>query len=87
MIGFEWDEKKAKSNLKNHKVSFEEGATIFKVISYHQRRGKPKSGTDWQDLTMLLTFPELKRDSGSVPVVERLQLLAPIKRCSSSGRD
>jgi hypothetical protein len=42
-----------------------------KVISYHQRRDKPKSGTDWRDLAMLLlTFPELKRDSG--PVVERL---------------
>jgi len=43
-----------------------------KVIAYHQRRGKPKSGTDWRDLAMLLlTFPELKRDSG--PVTERLQ--------------
>jgi uncharacterized DUF497 family protein len=31
MIGFEWDEKKAKSNLKRHKVSFEEGATIWLV--------------------------------------------------------
>jgi hypothetical protein len=29
MIGYEWDEKKARANLKNHKVSFEEGATIF----------------------------------------------------------
>jgi uncharacterized DUF497 family protein len=29
MIGFEWDEKKAKANLKNHKISIEEGATIF----------------------------------------------------------
>lgn len=26
---FEWDEEKAKTNLKKHKVSFEEGATIF----------------------------------------------------------
>ncbi|MGH7596047.1 MAG: nucleotidyl transferase AbiEii/AbiGii toxin family protein [bacterium] len=43
-----------------------------KVISYHQRRGKPKSGTDWRDLAMLLlTFPELKHKSG--PVLERLQ--------------
>jgi hypothetical protein len=43
-----------------------------KVIAYHQRRGKPKSGTDWRDLAMLLlTFPELKRETG--PVVERLQ--------------
>ena len=43
-----------------------------KVIAYHQRRGKPKSGTDWRDLAMLLlTFPELKKDSGAV--MERLQ--------------
>jgi len=43
-----------------------------KVISYHQRRGTPKSGTDWRDVAMLLlTFPELKRDSG--PVVDRLR--------------
>lgn len=32
-----------------------------KVISYHSRRGKPKAGTDWRDLAMmLLQFPELK---------------------------
>ena len=32
-----------------------------KVISYHSRRSKPKSGTDWRDLAMLLLqFPELK---------------------------
>ena len=38
-----------------------------KVISYHQRRGKPKAGTDWRDLAMLLlTFPDLKIESGAV---------------------
>ena len=38
-----------------------------KVVSYHQRRGTPKSGTDWRDLAvLLLTFPELKRDPGIV---------------------
>ena len=26
---FEWDDEKAKSNLKKHRVAFEEGATIF----------------------------------------------------------
>jgi hypothetical protein len=42
-----------------------------KVVSYQQRRGQPKSGTDWRDLAMLLlTFPDLKRDAG--PVVEQL---------------
>ncbi|MBP9871680.1 MAG: hypothetical protein KBC53_09335, partial [Nitrosomonas sp.] len=38
-----------------------------KVISYHQRRGKPKSGTDWRDLALLLlAFPDLKQDTGPV---------------------
>jgi len=38
-----------------------------KMIAYQQRRGQPKSGTDWRDLAMrLLTFPELKRDPGPV---------------------
>src|SRR5213593_4551762 len=38
-----------------------------KVISYHARRGQPKSGTDWRDLAMLLlTFPELKQEKGAV---------------------
>ncbi len=38
-----------------------------KVISYYQRRGKPKLGTDWRDLAMLLlAFPELKQESGKV---------------------
>lgn len=38
-----------------------------KVQAYHQRRGRPKSGTDWRDLALLLlTFPELKCDPGPV---------------------
>ncbi len=32
-----------------------------KIISYHSRKGKPKAGTDYRDLGMLLLrFPELK---------------------------
>lgn len=27
--GFEWDDKKAKANLKKHKISFEDATTIF----------------------------------------------------------
>lgn len=43
-----------------------------KVIAYCQRRGQPKSGTDWRDLALLLlAFPALKQESG--PVAERLQ--------------
>jgi Nucleotidyl transferase AbiEii toxin, Type IV TA system len=42
-----------------------------KVIAYYQRRGRPKSGTDWRDLAMLLiTFPQLKQEHGLV--AERL---------------
>lgn len=42
-----------------------------KVVAYWKRRGKPKAGTDWRDIAMLLlTFPELKIDPG--PVTERL---------------
>ena len=38
-----------------------------KVISYASRRGKPKAGTDWRDLAMLLlTFPELKSETSAV---------------------
>lgn len=43
-----------------------------KVIAFQGRRGRPKSGTDWRDLAMLLlTFPELKHDPG--PVTESLR--------------
>ncbi|MBI3959726.1 MAG: nucleotidyl transferase AbiEii/AbiGii toxin family protein [Chloroflexi bacterium] len=43
-----------------------------KVITYCQRRGQPKSGTDWRDLALLLlAFPELKQEGG--PVAECLQ--------------
>lgn len=38
-----------------------------KVITHHSRRGQPKAGTDCRDLAMLLlTFPELKSESGAV---------------------
>lgn len=45
-----------------------------KIVAYQQRRGHPKSGTDWRDLAMLvLAFPELKQVAG--PVGEALQAL------------
>jgi hypothetical protein len=43
-----------------------------KVIAYSRRRGQPKAGTDWRDLAMLLlTFPELKSETG--PVMDSLK--------------
>lgn len=42
-----------------------------KVIAYTARRGQPKSGTDWRDLSLLLlAYPTLKTDTG--PVFDRL---------------
>lgn len=39
----------------------------YKVIACRQRKGQPKSGTDWRDLALLLLrFPELKRTDGVV---------------------
>lgn len=53
-------------------VASPEELIALKVIAYHQRRGQPKSGTDWRDVTMLLlAFPELKQNSGLVS--ERLK--------------
>jgi hypothetical protein len=38
-----------------------------KVAAFARRRGKPKAGTDWRDLAMLLlTFPDLKKEEGEV---------------------
>jgi hypothetical protein len=38
-----------------------------KVIAFQRRHGRPKSGTDWRDLAMLLlTLPELKSEMGAV---------------------
>lgn len=53
-------------------VAAPEELIALKVIAYHQRRGQPKSGTDWRDVTMLLlAFPKLKQNDGLV--TERLK--------------
>lgn len=57
-----------------------------KVISYNARRGNPKAGTDWRDLAMLLlTFPELKNESGVVS--EKLRLLTASEEVMNEWRD
>jgi hypothetical protein len=57
-----------------------------KVISYRSRRGKPKAGTDWRDLAvLLLTFPELKAESGAV--TEILRSLGANEEVMSEWRD
>jgi hypothetical protein len=53
------------------RVPIPEELIAQKVISYSARRGQPKSGTDWRDLTLLLlAHPDLKTESG--PVLDRL---------------
>ena len=53
-------------------VASPEELIALKVIAYHLRRGQPRSGTDWRDIAMLLlTFPNLKTEDGSV--AERLR--------------
>jgi hypothetical protein len=46
-----------------------------KVIAFVGRRGQPKSGTDWRDITLLLlAYPQLKQLDG--PVGDRLAAAA-----------
>ncbi len=44
-----------------------EALIASKVVALHARRGKPKAGTDWRDIAMLLlAFPHLKKHPGPV---------------------
>jgi hypothetical protein len=53
--------------VENIRVATPSELVAGKVIAYNARRGKPKAGTDWRDIAMLLlTFPELKSTSGAV---------------------
>lgn len=57
-----------------------------KVISYEARRGKPKAFSDMRDLAMLLlTFPELKSDSG--PVREVLDSIGVTENLLNTWRE
>lgn len=57
-----------------------------KVISYAQRRGSPKSGTDWRDLAvLLLRFPHLKAETGAVS--ERLRDMGAAPGVFATWRD
>lgn len=57
-----------------------------KVMSYRNRLGKPKAGTDWRDIALLvLTFPQLKCDPG--PVTECLRAATHDERVLSLWRE
>jgi hypothetical protein len=56
------------------------------VAALTRRRGKPKAGTDWRDLAMLLlTFPELKAEEG--PVAERLRAAGAADEVLAAWKD
>jgi hypothetical protein len=56
-----------------------------KVISYHARQGQPKGFSDRRDLAaLLLTFPELRGESG--PVVDALKALGANPAALSTWR-
>jgi Nucleotidyl transferase AbiEii toxin, Type IV TA system len=58
----------------------------YKLIAYHQRQGKPKAGTDWRDLAMLLLkFPDLKVDPG--PVTTCLEVAEVVPEVFAIWRD
>jgi hypothetical protein len=57
-----------------------------KVIGYAQRQGKPKAGTDWRDLALLLLrFPELKSDPAAVR--QRLEAAEADEQVLSAWKD
>lgn len=58
----------------------------MKVASYHTRRGRPKAFSDRRDLAMLLlTFPDLKHESG--PVENSLKSLGVSEEVLNSWRE
>ena len=77
---FEWDPKKAKSNRKNHRVTFEEAATVFhdpQMLTIYD--GKHSSNEDrWTTLGTSVegrvlvvnhTFPDRMSDHISVRII------------------
>jgi hypothetical protein len=57
-----------------------------KAMALSSRRGKPKAGSDWRDLAvLLLAFPELKREEG--PVAERLRAAGASKAMMRAWKD
>jgi hypothetical protein len=57
-----------------------------KVMAWRQRQGKPKAGSDWRDLAvLLLTFPQLKTVEG--PVAERLRAAGASEKVLASWRE
>ncbi len=57
-----------------------------KVLAWIGRQGKPKAGSDWRDLAeLLLTFPDLKTEEGSV--AERLRAADASEQVMAAWKD
>ncbi|MCI0639134.1 MAG: nucleotidyl transferase AbiEii/AbiGii toxin family protein [Gemmataceae bacterium] len=57
-----------------------------KVSAWVRRKGQPKSGTDWRDLALLLlTFPELKKETGEVS--DRLTAMDATKEVRAAWKE
>ncbi|HEV7374311.1 MAG TPA: BrnT family toxin [Pyrinomonadaceae bacterium] len=53
---FEWDSKKAKSNLRKHKVSFEEAATAFNDILSFTFEDEAHSDVERRYATLAMSY-------------------------------
>lgn len=61
------EELPATETIENVQVMSPVELIASKVISYHSRKGKPKSGTDWRDIAvLLLRFPDLKESTTGI---------------------
>jgi uncharacterized DUF497 family protein len=74
-LNFEWDEKKAIDNLKNHKVSFDEAITVFSdsfsATIYDQDHSLNEQryidiGTSDRDRILVVVYTE---NSGNVRII------------------
>lgn len=60
MVKFDWDEAKAKSNLKKHKVSFEEAASVFSSAPIRVFLDQEHS-TDKEDRFVAIGYSQIHR--------------------------
>ncbi|ATO57160.1 BrnT family toxin [Bartonella sp. 1-1C] len=75
-IGFEWDEAKAKSNLKKHRVSFEIAARVFADPFAMVKQDRIENGEyRWQTLglvdgfLLLLVAHTIHDDKGGIEII------------------
>ena len=60
MVKFDWDNSKAKSNFKKHKISFEEAASVFNSIPIRVFLDQEHS-TDREDRFVAIGYSQIHR--------------------------